>query len=77
MGLLKRPRIKLKALQLKRKGLMVDADLFQVMMRNLYSVMSATRPSTCSACDRLSTGFPMESGCAQPASRLWPDVAPA
>lgn len=56
---------------------MVDADLFQVMMRNLYSVMSATRPSTYSACDRLSTGFPMESGCAQPASRLWPDVAPA
>lgn len=59
------------------KANMVYTDLFQVMMRNLSFAMSATRLSTCSACDRPSTGSPLESGCARPASPLWPGVAPA
>lgn len=56
---------------------MINTDLFQVTMRNSSSVMSATRPSTCSVCDRHCTAFLSESGGAQPASPLWPDVAPA
>lgn len=58
-------------------SIVIYSDLFKVMMRNLSSVMSATRLSTCSASDRPCTASLLESGCAQPASPLWPDVAPA
>lgn len=54
-----------------------DDDLFQVTTRNSSSVMSATRPSTCSVCGPCCTAFLPESGCVRPASPLWPDVAPA
>lgn len=46
-------------------------------MRNSSSATSATRLSTCSACARPCTASPLGSGGAWPASRPWPDAAPA